>query len=57
MRPLGIPSTMDKLLQVILKDLIEPKCEEIFHPMSFGFRPKKSVHHALIEIQRMMGIT
>lgn len=57
MRPLGIPSTMDKLLQVVLKDLIEPKCEEIFHPMSFGFRPKKSVHHALIEIQRMMGIT
>jgi len=48
---------MDKLLQVILKELIEPKCEEIFHPMSFGFRPKKSVHHALIEVQRMMGIT
>ena len=57
MRPLGIPSTMDKLLQVILKDLIEPKCEKIFHPMSFGFRPNKSVHHALIEVQRMMGIT
>jgi group II intron reverse transcriptase/maturase len=56
-RPLGIPSIMDKLLQIILKDLIEPKCEEIFHPMSFGFRPQKSVHHALIEVQRMRGIT
>lgn len=57
LRPIGIPSTMDMLLQVILKDLIEPKCEEIFHPMSFGFRPNKSVHHALIEVKRMIGIT
>lgn len=37
-RPLGIPSTMDKLLQVIIKDLIEPHCQKIFHRMSFGFQ-------------------
>jgi nicotine oxidoreductase len=57
LRPLGIPSTMDKILQVVIKSLIEPKCEEIFHPNSFGFRPKRSVHHALLEVRSMMGIT
>jgi retron-type reverse transcriptase len=57
LRPLGIPSIMDKILQVVIKMLIEPKCEEIFHPNSFGFRPKRSVHHALLEVRSMMGIT
>lgn len=57
MRPLGITCTMDKVLQVVLKDLIEPKLENIFHPKSFAFRPLKSLHLPLIEIQRMTGIT
>nr|YP_009364339.1 hypothetical protein [Ophiocordyceps sinensis]ARF03419.1 hypothetical protein [Ophiocordyceps sinensis]QDH07253.1 hypothetical protein [Ophiocordyceps sinensis] len=57
MRPLGIPSTMDKLLQNILKDLMEPELEKIFHPKSFAFRPKKSLHLTLLEVQRMTGIT
>jgi retron-type reverse transcriptase len=48
---------MDKILQVVIKTLIEPKCEEIFHPNSFGFRPTRSVHHALLEVRSMMGIT
>lgn len=57
LRPLGIPSTMDKLLQMVLKDLIEPDLEKIFHPKSFAFRPLKSLHLPLLEIQRMTGIT
>ena len=57
LRPLGIPSITDKILQTVIKYLIEPKCEEIFHPKSFAFRPGRSVHHALIEVQSMMGIT
>lgn len=48
---------MDKILQVVIKTLIEQKCEEIFHPNSFGFRPQRSVHHALLEVRSMMGIT
>lgn len=55
-RQIGIPNTKDKLLQYLIKELIEPKCEEIFHPMSFGFRPNRSLHHALIEVQRMRDI-
>lgn len=57
MRPLGIPSIMDKVVQTILKNILEPKCEEIFHSKSYGFRPDKSVQHALLEVQRMTGIT
>jgi len=57
MRALGIPSTMDKLVQTILKDCFEPELEKVFHPKSFAFRPKKSLHLPLLEIQRMVGIT
>lgn len=56
-RPLGIPCTMDKLLQIVLKDILEPELEKVFHPQSYAFRPKRSVHHALIEVQKMTGIT
>jgi len=48
---------MDKILQIVIKTIIEPKCENIFHHNSFGFRPKRSVHHALLEVRSMMGIT
>ena len=54
-RPLGIPNTMDKLLQIVLKDLMEEKFENTFHPSSFAFRKNKSIHHALDEARRMIG--
>ena len=61
MRPLGIPSTIDKVIQTVLKDLMEPELEKIFHPNSFAFRPTKKVctplRGPLLEIQRMTGIT
>jgi retron-type reverse transcriptase len=57
MRPLGIPCTNDKILQLIIKSIIEPKCEQIFHNKSFGFRPKRSVHQALLSVRGMVGST
>jgi len=57
MRPLGIPCTTDKILQMAIKLIIEPKIEKILHPKSFGFRKNHSVHHALLSVRRMMGIT
>lgn len=57
MRPLGIPSTRDKILQLGIKMILEENCEKIFSPRSFGFRPNKSVHHALRAVQGMVGIT
>lgn len=56
-RPLGIPSSDDKIVQTAVKTLLEPKCEEIFHPKSFAYRPKKSAHQALMSVRGMVGIT
>lgn len=57
MRPLGIPSIDDKILQTVVKLIIEPECEKLFHKNSFAFRPNKSVHHALRAVRGMVGIT
>lgn len=46
-RPIGIPTFEDKLLQRALVWILEKLYEPIFHPHSFGYRPKKSTHQAL----------
>jgi retron-type reverse transcriptase len=38
-RPLGIPATQDKLLQIAVKRLLEAIFERDFLPSSFGYRP------------------
>lgn len=47
LRPLGIPTVEDKLLQTAVTKLISPIYEAIFHDSSYGFRPGKSQHQAL----------
>lgn len=47
MRPLGIASVRDRVVQQALKIVIEPIVEADFLPCSFGFRPKRSAHDAL----------
>ena len=49
-RPLGIPTTRDRLVQMVVKLIIEPIFEADFCPNSYGFRPKKSAHDAVDEI-------
>ena len=49
-RPLGIPTWSDKLLQEVLRKLLEPYYEQKFSPHSHGFRPKRGCHTALQEI-------
>lgn len=51
LRPLGIASTKDKVVQQAVKMVLEPLFEPIFHNCSHGFRPKKSCHSALKEIE------
>ena len=46
-RKLGIPTVGDRIAQMVIKVLIEPRLEPIFHSSSFGYRPGKSAHHAL----------
>jgi len=50
-RPLGIPTVSDRIAQGVVKDFLEPCMEEVFHASSFGYRPGKSAHHALVQCQ------
>jgi group II intron reverse transcriptase/maturase len=52
MRPLGIPTWSDKLLQEVLRMLLEAYYEPRFSRHSHGFRPHRGCHSALSEIQR-----
>ena len=53
-RPLGIPSYEDKLVQVVIADILGIVYEkEIFLQNSYGFRPGKSQHQAVTEITRL----
>ena len=50
-RPLGIPSFEDKLVQEVVRMLLEAIYEGSFERTSHGFRPFKSCHTALKDIQ------
>lgn len=51
LRPLGIPSIDDKLVQEVVRMLLESIYENSFEDTSHGFRPNKSCHTALRMIQ------
>lgn len=46
-RPLGIPAVRDRIAQEVIRRLLEPIFEPLFHDCSFGFRPKRSCHAAI----------
>lgn len=50
-RPLGIPSFMDKLLQEVLRNILEAIYEGRFSDNSHGFRPEKSCRTLLSRIR------
>lgn len=50
MRPLGIPTIRDRVVQMAVKLVIEPIFEADFCDNSYGFRPKKSAHDAIDDI-------
>lgn len=52
LRPLGIPSFRDKLVQEVLRQILEMIYEPIFKDSSHGFRPNRSCHTALYDIKR-----
>jgi RNA-directed DNA polymerase len=51
MRPLGIPTIRDRVVQMATLLILEPIFEEDFEDCSYGFRPGRSAHHALAEIR------
>jgi len=46
-RPLGIPAVRDRVAQEVLRRLLHPIFEPLFHQASFGFRPGRNCHQAL----------
>jgi len=47
LRPLGIPAVRDRIAQEVVRRLLEPIFEPLFHDCSYGFRPKRSCHQAI----------
>lgn len=53
-RPLGIPCIWDRLIQQCIKQILEPICEAKFSNNSYGFRPNRSVEHAMNRTYTML---
>ena len=53
-RPLGIPCIWDRLIQQCIKQIMEPICEAKFSNNSYGFRPNRSVEHAINRTYTML---
>ncbi len=50
-RKLGIPTVSDRIAQQVIKSYLEPRLEAVFHKDSYGYRPLKSAHHAIKQVQ------
>jgi RNA-directed DNA polymerase len=55
LRPLGIPTVRDRVVQTATKLILEPIFEADFLDSSFGFRPKRSAHQALDAIRHSLA--
>jgi group II intron reverse transcriptase/maturase len=51
MRRLGIPTISDRVAQMVVKDYLEPRFEQLFSPHSYGYRPGKNAHQALSAVR------
>jgi RNA-directed DNA polymerase len=49
-RPLGIPVIADRALQALASAALEPEWEARFEPRSYGFRPGRGCHDAIVAI-------
>lgn len=54
MRPLGIPSYEDKLVQSVMANMLNEIYEPRFLECSYGFRPGRSAHDAVSEINEVI---
>ena len=55
LRPLGIPAVRDRVAQEVIRRLLEPIFEPLFHDSSFGFRPGRSCHNAIDRVLSFHG--
>ena len=52
LRPLGIPTVLDRLIQQALHQVLSPLLEPEFSESSFGFRPGRSAHQAVLQARQ-----
>lgn len=50
-RKLGIPNVLDRFIQQAIAQVISAQWEPHFHPHSYGYRPQRSAHQAVREVQ------
>lgn len=50
-RSLGIPTILDRIGQMVIKDYLEPRFEKIFSLHSYGYRPNRNAHQALESVR------
>jgi group II intron reverse transcriptase/maturase len=56
LRPLGIPAVRDRVAQEVLRQLLSPLFEQLFHEDSYGFRPGRSTHDALERVKQLQRL-
>ena len=54
-RPLGIPAMTDRIVQEMIRIVLEPILEAQFFPHSYGFRPFRSTEHALAQTLKIIN--
>ena len=54
-RPLGIPSYEDKLVQGVMRKVLDEVYRGKFYDFSYGFREGKNCHQAIQEVQQIIG--
>ena len=55
MRPLGIPTVKDRIVQTAFLIVLNQYLKQTFSDSSFGFRPKKSAHGAVRDIYKYLN--
>lgn len=50
LRPIGIPTVYDRVIQTMIMNSLEPEWEAVFEKGSYGFRPKRNVNDAVSRI-------
>jgi len=55
MRKLGIPTVVDRLLQQALHQVLSPIFDPFFSPHSYGFRPGRSAHQAVLQAREYVS--
>lgn len=55
-RQLGVPTVVDRMLQQAVSQVVAPKFELEFENHSYGFRPKKNAHQAVLQSQKYINV-